>query len=585
MWRIMQRRFTVCAAIACLLLSSLTACSGGGSAAGPPITPPLSTTNTSAKSAATTSSGTAATHTVHVQSGGGVGYWHTSGANIVDANGTPVRIAGVNWFGFETNVYAPHGLWARSYESMLAQIKSLGFNAIRLPYCNQLFDSGSTPNSINFNLNPDLQGLTGLQIMDKIVAYAGQIGLRIILDRHRPDSGSQSALWYTTQYPESRWISDWQMLATHYAGNPTVVGADLHNEPHSPACWGCSTTTLDWRLAAERGGNAILAVNPNWLIFVEGNDNFNNDWYWWGGELEGVTQYPVQLNLPNHLVYSAHDYPSSVSGQSWFSAPNYPANLPGVWDAHWGYLSKNGVAPVLLGEFGSLLQTTSDQQWFTSIVAYLQSTGISWTFWSWNPDSGDTGGILEDDWQTVNQQKVTALQPIMSPVSGTVTPLPTVAPTIAPTASPTLAPTPTPKPTVAPTVAPTIAPTVAPTVKPTATPVPTSAPTSGAVACTVNYTISSDWGSGFVSNMIVTNNGGAINGWTLAWTFSGNQKITNLWNGVVSQSGKSVTVHDAGYNASLAPGQSAYPGFQGTYSGTDAVPSGFTLNGVACRMN
>jgi len=96
--------------------------------------------------------------------------------------------------------------------------------------------------------NADLQGLTtGLQIMDKIIAYGGSIGLRFILDRHRPDSGAQSPLWYTSQYSEQRWLSDWTMLASHYAGNTAVVGADLHNEPHhvqgSPttgACWGAA---------------------------------------------------------------------------------------------------------------------------------------------------------------------------------------------------------------------------------------------------------------------------------------------------------------------------------------------------------
>jgi endoglucanase len=60
----------------------------------------------------------------------------------------------------------------------------------------------------------------------------------VILDRHRPDSGSQSELWYTSRYSEARWIADWQMLARRYAGNTTVIGADLHNEPHGPATWG-----------------------------------------------------------------------------------------------------------------------------------------------------------------------------------------------------------------------------------------------------------------------------------------------------------------------------------------------------------
>ena len=213
-------------------------------------------------------------HQAHAQTNLGSGYWHTSGNQILDSNNQPVRIAGINWFGFETSNYVAHGLWSRDYKDMLNQIASLGYNTIRLPFSDQLFDSGSTPNSISFYgqngpINTDLQGLTtGLQIMDKIINYGGSIGLKFILDQHRPDSGAQSALWYTSQYPESRWISDWTMLAKHYLGNTAVIGADLHNEPHSPACWGCGDTSVDWRLAAERGGNAVLAVNPNWLIFV-----------------------------------------------------------------------------------------------------------------------------------------------------------------------------------------------------------------------------------------------------------------------------------------------------------------------------
>src|SRR5262249_55751253 len=148
--------------------------------------------------------------------------FHTQGNQLVDAQGRNVKVAGVNWFGFESSTYAPHGLWARGYRSMMDQMKQLGYNTIRLPFSNQLFDAGSVPNGINFSLNPDLQGLTGLQIMDRIVAYAGQIGMRIILDHHRSEAGAGaegSGLWYTSAYPESRWISDWVMLATRYAGN------------------------------------------------------------------------------------------------------------------------------------------------------------------------------------------------------------------------------------------------------------------------------------------------------------------------------------------------------------------------------
>ena len=355
----------------------------------------------------------------------GAGYWHTNGHRIEDSTNQPIRIAGINWFGMETSNYAPHGLWVRGYRSMLDQIKALGYNTIRLPYSNQLFEAGSTPNGIDFAQSPDLVGLTGVQIMDKIIAYAGEIGIRILLDRHRPDAAGQSELWYSAACDEACWIRDWTMLATRYAGNTTVIGADLHNEPHGAACWGCGELARDWRLAAERAGNAILAANPNWLIVVEGVESYNGQNYWWGGNLAGAGAAPVRLNVANRLVYSTHDYPASVHAQPWFSAPNYPANMPALWDATWGYLHRTGVAPVLVGEFGTKLVTTSDQQWLSALASYLGTgvDGIHWTFWSWNPNSGDTGGILNDDWQTINQAKQDRLIPLQFPLVG-VTSLP-----------------------------------------------------------------------------------------------------------------------------------------------------------------
>jgi len=347
---------------------------------------------------------------------GTTGWLHTKGAQIVDENDHPVRLTGLSWFGLETANYAPHGLWSRSMSSMLDQIQQLGYNTIRVPYSNQLFDRGSTPNSVDATQNPDLVGKSGLEIIDALVAGAKARHLRIILDRHRPDSGAQSALWYTDQYPEQRWIDDWKMLAARYANEPTVVGFDLHNEPHDPATWGDGSSTTDWRLAAERAGNAIQAINPHVLIIVEGIQTVAGDTYWWGGNLKNAGAFPVELGVPNQLVYSAHDYPASVFAQTWFTAADYPANLTGVWDAHWGYLAKQGTAPIWIGEFGTKDATPSDQQWFAAMAGYLGTNGLSFSFWCWNPDSGDTGGILQDDWQTVNSDKQKVLQPLLAPL-------------------------------------------------------------------------------------------------------------------------------------------------------------------------
>jgi endoglucanase len=465
----------------------------------------------------------------------GAGYWHTSGRQILDAAGRPVRIAGINWFGFETDIHVVHGLWARDYKSMIDQMKSLGYNTIRMPYSDDILKPGAMPESINYDgKNTDLRGLTSLQVLDRIVAYAGQAGLKIVLDRHRPDAAGQSALWYTASVPESTWITNLKSLATRYKGNPTVVGIDLHNEPHDPACWGCGDTARDWRLAAQRAGNAVLSVNPELLIMVEGVQSYNGTNGWWGGNLMGVAQYPVQLDVPNRLVYSAHDYATSVAQQSWFSDPSFPANMPGIWDKYWGYIFKQNIAPVWLGEFGTTLQPAVDQKWLSALVTYLRSTSANgadsfhWTFWSWNPNSGDTGGILKDDWQTVDTVKDGYLKAIKAPgfEGGGSGPDP-------------------------------------------------GGPgdPGGTAACTAAYAVSSDWGGGFNAEVKVTNTGGTpLKSWTVTWAWSGAEKVTSMWNASYTQSGTGVTAVNAAHNGSVPVGGSASFGLGGAPGG-GAVPS------------
>ena len=84
---------------------------------------------------------------------------------------------------------------------------------------------------------------------------------------------------------------------------------------------------------------------------------------------------------------------------------------------------------------------------------------------------------------------------------------------------------------------------------------------------------------------MITNNGSAtINGWTLTWTFPGDQKISSLWNATVTQSGEAVSTGSESYNATIAPSGSVTIGFTGTYTNSNANPTAFKLNGVACTV-
>ncbi|MBE3015025.1 cellulose binding domain-containing protein [Microbispora sp. NEAU-D428] len=107
-------------------------------------------------------------------------------------------------------------------------------------------------------------------------------------------------------------------------------------------------------------------------------------------------------------------------------------------------------------------------------------------------------------------------------------------------------------------------------------------PASAAVACRVSYEITNQWQGGFGANVTIENLGDPVNGWRLTWAFGAGQQITQLWSGTVSQSGANVTVTDAGYNAAIGSGGSTAFGFNGSWNGSNPIPTSFSLNGTVC---
>ncbi|MCX4885034.1 glycoside hydrolase family 6 protein [Streptomyces sp. NBC_00847] len=106
-----------------------------------------------------------------------------------------------------------------------------------------------------------------------------------------------------------------------------------------------------------------------------------------------------------------------------------------------------------------------------------------------------------------------------------------------------------------------------------------------AVPCTVDYKVQNQWDTGFTAAVTVTNNSAARSSWSVKWSYAGNQKVTSGWNAKVSQSGADVTAANETYNAALATGGSVSFGFQGTYSGSNAIPATFKLDGVTCNVD
>jgi len=580
----------------------------------------------------------------------GSGYWHTKGNQIIDSSGNVVRIAGINWYGFETADALAHGLWAQDYKTVLNTIKALGYNVIRVPFSNEMVEKNPVPtNFTSFAnggpANTDLVGKTALEDLDLIVAYAGSIGLRIILDNHRSDAGNsneENGLWFTAAFPQSNWIADWQTMAMRYSaakftfnGNPAVIGMDLRNEPHllaagraTGACWtgdsqsnGCPTSSpQNWPVAAQLAGNAILAINPKLLIFVEGNDCYNTVCGWQGGNLIGVATNPVVLSVPNQLVYSPHEYGPVLFVQKWENASTTPASLQSIWNQYWGYISANGIAPLWIGEFGTDntnidIQDTaagSQGQWFQSLTSFIKANpALSWSYWAANGE--DSFALLDSNYNAapasaLKQSILAAMQfPLgggggnnngnpsftLTPASaslsvavgGAATDTITVADSGGFTGPVTLSASGMPagvtvtfgtNPATSSSVVTvsaanaTAAGSFTLTISGSGTSGGTALTASTTIAvtlavgapppggsCHIGYTITNQWTPGFQVALSIDNKSTtAINGWTLSWTFPNGQTVTQLWNGAETQSGSTVTVKNLNYNASIPAGGS-----------------------------
>jgi endoglucanase len=339
---------------------------------------------------------------------------HTSGHQILDTKNHPVRLASVNWYGFDQKEFVAGGLDHATVAQIIEQIHALGLNSLRLPWANETLEKDPIVPDYAVQANPQFRGKHALDVMDAIIAALARAHIMVILDNHvsradwccKDDDGN--GLWYNADYPEERWLADWRNIASRYKSQPWVVGADLRNELRSGALWGGSDPKLDWHAAAERGGNAVLAANPNLLVMVEGPEYSTN--------FTAFASLPLVLKTPNHLVYSPHAYASPEHTLASYH------ELKQVFDTRAGFLlhAEPGV-PLWVGEFGACqsLNCGAESQWFIWFIQYLKENDLSWGYWPLNGtqssgysrtyDTLETFGLLTPDYQHLASPKMLAL--------------------------------------------------------------------------------------------------------------------------------------------------------------------------------
>jgi endoglucanase len=336
-------------------------------------------------------------------------------------DGAEIKLYGLNWFGMETSDHVLHGLWTgRQLDDFLSDFVSKGFNALRLPLSPEVINSGYAIDSGPYSGNDcdAICGKDGRAALEYTLERTEAAGMYVLLDFHTCNpanlgSGLPGSPIGCSGYSLSSWLSDLQTLASLSLTYTNVAGIDLTNEPYD-------LSYSEWADLASQGGQAILSVNPDVTIWVEGVGNNSATGGYpanWGQNLYEAGDIP---GIPaDRLVFSPHSYGPSVAAMDYFSASDYPDNMPGIWDTLFGHLAGKGYT-VIVGEYGGQYTSSSsksqdDKLWQDTFVSYLINKGMKSSFyWCVNPNSGDTGGIYGDDWETWNNEKLALLQRLMN---------------------------------------------------------------------------------------------------------------------------------------------------------------------------
>lgn len=369
---------------------------------------------------------------------------HTDGNKILDKDGKQVWLTGVNWFGYNTGTNTFDGLWNSELKPSVKAIADHGFNLIRVPMSAELINSwaaGEYPQA-NYNnaYNTELNSMNSLQIFDYFLKLAEENGIKVMPDIHSAEtnaSGHTVNLWYTDKVSAEDYYKALEWMAERYKDNDTIIAYDLKNEPHGKpyeadkaAIWNDSKADNNWKYVAETAAARILAKNPNVLIMVEGTEiyptdiNSNKDYHstndddyyfnWWGGNLRGVKDFPVNLGkYQDKLVYSPHDYGPTVYQQPWFEGSyDFDSLMRDCWHDNWFYIYKNNTAPLLIGEWGGFMKEPN-LKWMTCMRRLISENHLNHTFWCYNANSGDTGGLVLDDFSTWDEEKYAFVKEVL----------------------------------------------------------------------------------------------------------------------------------------------------------------------------
>lgn len=230
-------------------------------------------------------------------------------------------------------------------------------------------------NIIRFPVHPEQWRLHGeteyLQFLDQGVAWAGEVGLHVIIDWHSIGnlrSGLYQNEMYDTDLKET--YRFWRTIARHYKGNNTVAFLEFYNEP---TLYNGELGTCSWSQWKEIMEELITIVRANGSEAIPLIAGFN-----WAYDLTEVKENPINAA---GIAYVSHPYPQKRK-KPWEDK----------WTADWGFVAEK--YPLILTEIGfcgpddkgAHIPVISDESYGDTLVKYCDDRGISYVVWVFDPN-------------------------------------------------------------------------------------------------------------------------------------------------------------------------------------------------------
>jgi mannan endo-1,4-beta-mannosidase len=440
---------------------------------------------------------------------------HISGTNIVEANGQPLVMRGINH----------EHVWFTGQTSSFANIKATGANTVRV-----VLGSGK-----RWGPSTDIAN---------VILLCKQNRLICVLEVHDTTGYGEDGAAATLDEAVTYWISQKAALV----GQENYVVINIGNEPignTNPAQWTSATAAAIQRMRSNGFEHLLMVDAPNW-----GQD--------WQNVMRDNGQTVLNADTNRNTVLSVHMYAVYSSAATIIDYLNR--------------FQTNGW-PLVIGEFGwKFAASEVDDQ---TLLSEAARRGIGYIGWSW---AGNNDPILDMTNNFDPNQLTTWGQRIVNGANGirATSREASIYSGVTPTATTTRPPTSRPPTSAPPTSAPPTSrpPTSRPptSTPPTSRPPTTTAP-GGSRTCTATYSVLGQWSGGFQGDIRVTAGSAAISGWTVTWTFANGQTVTQSWSATVTSSGSSVTARNVSYNGGLAAGAGTTFGFLGSWNGTNSAPT------------